>query len=133
MKNKLNPAVTEFLQELDHPLHKEISTLRKTILATPIAMQENIKWNGPNYTFEGADRITMRIHPVKQLQLVFHRGAKVQKPLPQPLLQDTTGLLVWKENDRAIVNFTTLTQIKANKENIMALIEKWIQAVQSIK
>ena len=78
---KLNPEVTSFIDELNHPLEKEITQLRQDILGSNNGLSENIKWNGPNYCFEGDDRITMRVQPPKQIQLIFHRGAKV-KELP---------------------------------------------------
>lgn len=78
-KLKMNEEVTRFLDELNHPLRDEIEQLRKNILAANDRLTENIKWNGPNFCFDGEDRITMRIHPPKQIQLIFHRGAKVQK------------------------------------------------------
>lgn len=73
MENILNKDVTGFLDELKHPLIDEITTLRKIILETKISLQENIKWNGPDYVFNFEDSVTMRIQPPKQLQLIFHR------------------------------------------------------------
>ncbi|WP_276371227.1 DUF1801 domain-containing protein [Chryseolinea sp. H1M3-3] len=78
-KLKLNGAVTKFLDELQHPLRDQIEQLRKSILSANSGLTENIKWNGPNYGFHGEDRITMRIHPPRQIQLIFHCGAKVQE------------------------------------------------------
>ena len=75
----LNHKVTKFLDGLSHPFRKEIEQLRLYILSGDIRLEENIKWNGPNYYLYNNDRITMRIHPPKQIQLIFHRGAKVQK------------------------------------------------------
>ncbi|HEX8277932.1 MAG TPA: DUF1801 domain-containing protein, partial [Segetibacter sp.] len=74
--SRLNIEVTEFLDDLHHPLRAEIEQLRLTILNADGRITENIKWNGPNYCFENEDRITMRIHPPKQIQLIFHRGVR---------------------------------------------------------
>ena len=132
MKNILSNEVTSFLNELNHPLIKEIIALRKIILETPILLQENIKWNGPNYLFNNEDRVTMRIQPPKQIQLIFHRGAKVKKQPPNKLINDETGLLLWKENDRAIISFKTINEIKDNKTKINNLIVQWINAIQEL-
>ncbi|MCB1144930.1 MAG: DUF1801 domain-containing protein [Leptospiraceae bacterium] len=132
MKNILSNEVTSFLNELNHPLINEINALRKIILETPILLQENIKWNGPNYLFNNEDRVTMRIQPPKQIQLIFHRGAKVKKQPPNKLINDETGLLLWKENDRAIISFKTINEIKDNKTKINNLIVQWINAIQEL-
>lgn len=48
-----NPEVSKMLDALDHPLRTEIEFLRSILLETGEEIQENIKWNGPNYTFAG--------------------------------------------------------------------------------
>ena len=82
--NNLNNEVTDFLDELNHSLRKEIEALRICILSTDNNLTENIKWNGPNYCFDNEDRITMRIQPpkTKLIQIIFHRGAKKQDTVP---------------------------------------------------
>lgn len=78
-KYVLNPEVTAFLDVMNHPLRDLIENLRRVILTADPDLVEGIKWNGPNYSLNGQDRITMRIHPPKQVQLVLHRGAKVKE------------------------------------------------------
>lgn len=78
--SNLNIEVTKFLDDLHHPLRPEIEQLRLIILGADRNIQENIKWNGPNYCFDNEDRITMRVQPPKQIQLIFHRGAKKTCP-----------------------------------------------------
>jgi len=58
-----NQEVTACLEALNHPLRKEIEALRNIILSADNRLEENVKWNGPNYCLEHADRITMKIHP----------------------------------------------------------------------
>ena len=78
-QNNLNSDVTAFLDSLKHPLRDEIECLRKIIMSTDYVLAEGIKWKGPNYSINGEDRITIRIHPQKHLQVIFHRGAKVKE------------------------------------------------------
>lgn len=124
----MNPDVTVFLDKQNHPLRNEIELLRSKILEAREGLSENIKWNGPNYTFNGDDRITMRIHPPKQIQLVFHRGAKKLEQPHNKIIEDTSGLLVWKENDRAVVSFKTSGEIDAQSAELKQVIIKWITA-----
>ncbi len=124
-----NPQVTRFLDELNHPFSAEIEALRQVILAAPADLAENIKWNAPNYTCQGQDRFTMRIMPpAKQVQLIFHRGAAKLPQPPQRFIQDDSGLLVWKENDRAIATFRSLAEIEARQHSLSSLLAAWVRA-----
>ncbi|GGH31277.1 hypothetical protein GCM10007423_20030 [Dyadobacter endophyticus] len=124
----LNNDVTRFLDELHHPLRQEIEALRLIILQANALLEENIKWNGPNYSIGPEDRVTMRIQPPKQIQLVFHRGAKVKEQPKGRLIQDASGLLVWRENDRAIASFKHMEAVKAGEQALAAIVRNWIAA-----
>lgn len=127
----LNPDVTAFLDALNHPFRKEIEALRTIILSADYRLTENIKWNGPNYCLEEADRITMKIQPPKQVQLIFHRGAKVQEQPGEKLINDEAGLLIWKANDRAVATFKSLADIEKSKAAITTIIKDWLVATES--
>lgn len=127
-KINLNSEVTTFLDNLNHPLRKEIEQLRLNILSANTGLTENIKWNGPNYCFDNNDRITMRIQPPKQVQLIFHRGAKVQKQPKDKLINDDKGQLTWRGNDRAIATFKDMIDIENNKAALTKNIADWIRA-----
>jgi hypothetical protein len=130
MKSK-NKEVTQFLDEQNHPFRKEIEQLRNYILSTNTALTENIKWNGPNYCFENADRITMRVQPPnKQVQLIFHRGASKQTQPKDKLISNKSKLLVWKENDRAIITFKSLQDIENGKAELTSIVTEWINATK---
>jgi hypothetical protein len=120
--------VTLFLDQTHHPLRAEIEALRITILKAHKGLRENIKWNGPNYSINDEDRITMKIQPPKQIQLIFHRGAKKQEQPKDKLIRDTSGILVWKENDRAIASFSSMDEIKEKTSALTSLVKAWIKA-----
>lgn len=124
----LNNEVTEFLDALNHPFRNEIELLRQIILSAEEGLLENIKWNGPNYCYGDEDRITMRIQPPKQIQLIFHRGAKKQEQPKEKLLQTGSNLLVWKENDRAVATFKESAEIKQHENELVEVVKKWISA-----
>ena len=130
-KINLNSEVTEFLDELKHPFRKEIEELRNCILSANTVLTENIKWNGPNYSFNDEDRITMRVQPPKkQAQLIFHRGAKKQTQPKEKLISNKSKLLVWKENDRAIITFKNLQDIETGKAELKEIVTEWIMATK---
>ncbi|TLU99520.1 DUF1801 domain-containing protein [Dyadobacter luticola] len=122
----INTEVTQFLDELAHPLRSEIDALRSIILSADTRLNENIKWNGPNYSIGGGDRITMKILPPTKIQLIFHRGAKVKEQPNARLIEDENHLLLWKENDRAIATFNTLESIETSKDALIKIIHDWI-------
>ena len=124
----LNTAVTTFLDGLNHPFRKEIEQLRLEILSAGSNLEENNKWNGPNYSLGKQDRITMKILPPKQVQLIFHRGAKVQEQPTDKLIQDGSGLLTWKENDRAVATFRSMTDIETRRTDLARVVRDWIKA-----
>lgn len=128
----LNQDVTRFLDELHHPLRSEIETLRLIILEASALLEENIKWNGPNYSVGAEDRITMRILPPKQIQLVFHRGAKVKEQPKERIVEDPSGLLMWKENDRAIASFKNREAVEAGREALSVIVREWLVATVDI-
>lgn len=127
-QSELNSKVTGFLDSLNHALRAEIECLRNIIMSTDYELTEGIKWNGPNYSINGKDRITMRINPQKQIQVIFHRGAKVKEPLKERLLSGQYDILIWKENDRAIASFKSLDEIQENSQMIREIVTKWIEA-----
>jgi hypothetical protein len=128
--SNMNSDVSKFLDEQNHPFRKEIELLRQIILSAHKDLTENIKWNGPNYSFKNEDRITMRIQPPKLVQLIFHRGAKVKTQPSQKLIAMDYGLLAWKENDRAVATFKNMEEIENCKTDLPKVIIAWINAAQ---
>ena len=127
----VNIDVTNLLKELNHPFQQEIELLRTCILTADQNLTENIKWNGPNYCFDNEDRITMRVQPpTKQVQLIFHRGAKKQTQPEDKLISNKSKMLVWKENDRAIVTFKSLQEIEKGKTDLTKIINEWIEVTK---
>ena len=127
--NNMNTVVTVFLDLLNHPFRIQIEELRVCILAADANLSENLKWNGPNYCFYNQDVITMKIHPPnKPIQLIFHRGAKKRKQPNDKLIDNKSTLLVWKENDRAVITFKNMQEIENGKAELLTIIREWITA-----
>ena len=124
----LNNEVTGLLDSMNHPLRDEIECLRRIIMSTELGLLEGFKWNGPNYSINNEDRITLRINPYKQIQVIFHRGAKVKEQPKERLLKDEYSILTWRENDRAIATFKKIDEIKQNSVILKEVIIKWVEA-----
>jgi len=133
MENELlnqGKDVTLFLDRLNLPLRKEIDRLRFCVLSADNRLSENVKWNGPNYSLGSEDRITMKIQPPAKIQLIFHRGAKVKEQPDNKLIKDDSGLLEWKENDRAVATFNNMEEIENSNLAITKIVRSWIDAAK---
>jgi hypothetical protein len=124
----MNTTVTQFLDTLNHPYRAEIQALRLIILNCNKALMENIKWNGPNYSIDNEDRITMSIQPPKQIRIVFHCGAKVKAMPIQKLIKNDFGILEWKGNDRAVATFKSMKEIENQQVNLTSIVLEWLKA-----
>jgi hypothetical protein len=125
---RLSREVTEFLDELHHPMRREIELLRQIIIGSVDGLTENKKWNGPNYCFENSDRVTMRVQPRGPVQLIFHRGVKKLAQPKSKLIDDRSGLLAWKGNDRAIVSFNSKADLEKASTDLAGILSMWIKA-----
>ncbi|MFI2744217.1 DUF1801 domain-containing protein [Zhouia sp. PK063] len=126
--SKLNSEVSTFLDELHHPFRVEIEALRHIILNAVDGLSEHIKWNGPNYSYKTADRITLKIQPPKQLHLIFHCGAKKQAALTKRVIDTPSKILLWKDHQRAVATFKSLEEITTVQAELTIIVKQWIKA-----
>jgi len=123
-----SPEVDRFLAVLDHPLKAGVEQLRSGILAADPGITEHVKWNAPSCRYGGEDRVTFRLQPRDQLQLVFHRGARVRADAAGFVFADPTGLVAWRTPDRGVVTFPDLAAVAAAETAVPALVRAWIAA-----
>ena len=123
----MNKEVSEFLDNLSHPFRKEIEALREIIFNAHPDITENIKWNGPNYTINGHDRVTIKVNPTKSFHLILHTGAKVQQQPAQKILENDYGILVWKSNDRAIADFRSTEDFEKASKHLGNILKNWLK------
>jgi hypothetical protein len=72
----------------------------------------------------------MRVQPPKQIQLIFHCGAKVKEQPKEKLIKEDFGILLWKGNDRAIATFRSKEEINDNINHLPKIITQWINATK---
>lgn len=70
----------------------------------------------------------MRVQPPKQIQLIFHCGAKVKAQPKEKIIKEDFGLLAWKGNDRAVASFSNMLDIEKNKTKLTTIIIEWLNA-----
>lgn len=120
-------SVEAFITGLNHSRKAEIELLRAAVLAADSRLSEQIKWNAPSFGIAGADRITFRLAPKDLLQLIFHRGAKVQDATGFSFADDE-GLFHWAAPDRGVVDFATRSETDAKLPALVRVVPRWISA-----
>lgn len=120
--------VNQFLESNEHTLKEGINLIRKLILESNNNLTEHIKWNAPSFCFNNEDKITFKLNSKDNIQIIFHRGAKVKEVPKDKFINDSTGILKWATNDRAVATFVSLEQINENKDRLIKIINEWIEA-----
>ena len=120
--------VDRFMEALDHPLKQGVQQLRVAFLHSNEQITEHVKWKAPSFCYDGVDRVTFRLHPGDRIQLIFHRGAKVRADSSEFTFEDSTGLLKWLANDRAVVTLDDMADVEANQAALIELVNRWVTA-----
>ncbi len=103
-----------------------IAVIRRAILEANPEIEENEKWKSPNFTYRGADRVTLRSNPKGGVQLVFHRGASVLPDTHTFRFDDPTGLLEWRAPDRGVLTIRDENDAIAKSREITRLVRLWV-------
>jgi hypothetical protein len=120
--------VDGFMAAQEHPLKAGVEQLRAAILASNDGITETVKWNAPNFRYDGADRVTFRLQPGDRLQLVLHRGAAVRDDAADFRFEDASGLLEWVAADRAVITFRDLDDVAAKQSAVVDVVNRWVAA-----
>jgi hypothetical protein len=121
--------VGEFMRELDHPLKKDIETVRQIILNVDPGISEAIKWNAPS--FRTTDFFaTVNLRSRECVQLIFHTGAKAKGAATTGIsIADPAGLLEWLAKDRCLVTLGVGKDIQTRRAAFEAIVREWIRWV----
>jgi hypothetical protein len=124
--------VSVHIQRLEPSLRKIVETLRTIILSTDKEIGERIKWNNPSFYYTGEmkpfdpkeyKREIIVFNLFKgRIMLVFPSGAKIN---------DSSGLLEGDyKDDRRLIVFKDLEDVKAKKKILQQVIKKWLELVE---
>jgi hypothetical protein len=105
-----------------------VARLRAVVLAGEPALVESVKWNAPNFSYDGIDRVTMRIPPRGGMQLVFHRGAALRQDAQTFSFDDPSGLLDWRAPDRGVLSIGDAEELERHADVISDLVRRWVRA-----
>lgn len=128
MRLNRNPVVDSFLESLDHPLKPVIESLRLAVLEADDEITERIKWRAPSFCFDSVDRVTFNLRPVHHVQLIFHRGAKINEDDFHFDASKWSGLLEMIGQDRGQVIFPSAEVAAARQDEFVGLVREWVRA-----
>jgi len=122
-----DPAVSAFLEQLDHPCRDEIAAVRGLILGVSPAISDGIKWNSASFrTTEYFATVNCRYRD--GVQLVLHRGAKARKDDVKLEISDPHGLLAWRDRDRALLTIPA-GELATCRKAVESIIREWVAHV----
>lgn len=126
---KLDVAVSALLRDHQHPLAREIDTVRRTLLGVDPAIAEAVKWNTASYrTTDFFAAVHLR--STDEVQLVFHTGAKKKATAKTGIeIEDPAGLGRWLAKDRCLVTLGAGPELRARRAAFEAFVREWIRWV----
>ena len=101
--------------------------IRSSILDSDPELSETIKWNAPNYVFEGEDRVTFRLQPGDRVDLVLHRGARKREDSDSFVFDDASGLIQWAARDRGVISIADGADIEQLLHSILPILRAWVR------
>jgi hypothetical protein len=117
-------SVDAYLAASDHPQKPALVELRELTLSADPSITDGIKWNVPSFrTTEWFATYHVRLK--QGVGVILHLGAK--KRNAKLNVSDPSGLLQWLADDRAMVVFDDLADVKRKKRAYIALIREWIR------
>lgn len=119
--------ISGFLDTLDEGPRKTIETLRAIVRRAHPDIEEGFKWNAPNFTLNGQDRITLGIVRNGGVRIVLHRGSKPQA-LNGFTFDDPEGLMKWPEADRGVLILKDDADAARVEDKLVALCTRWLAA-----
>ena len=111
------------MKQLDHhPLKQEIDQVRTIIRTSSPLVAERIKWNAPSYYYK-EDIVTFHLRKPEHVHLIFHHPDIVKIDSP---------LLIKHYDDRLMVYFRSMTEIKAASAELQRIINLLIAFQEKI-
>jgi hypothetical protein len=118
-------SVEQLLLNLQHPHKAGIERLRRMIPGTDKRICEEVKWNAPSFKID-AHFATFRIHPLKNIQLVLHTGAKARSDSRSFKIDDPDELLTWPASDRCVLTLASESELKAHAKAVQRILSQWV-------
>lgn len=119
---KPHTTVEDFLDSLPDDRRASVHALRELVMDAEPALVEIVKWNSPNFTLAGEDRLTITAAGKGPVRLILHLGAQIaeDKDAAPTFTGDPGGLLTWHSNIRASL-------VPGDREATIDVIRAWLR------
>ncbi|MHB8087090.1 MAG: DUF1801 domain-containing protein [Anaerolineaceae bacterium] len=123
----------EFLMQFEDERKPLVKAMLEAIFKACPTLTESIKWNAPNFSDDGKDRMTLMLHKKGTVGLILHTGARPKEDKRAPhLFTDETGLLEWNSNIRATVSFGDHAEFMAKRSLFQAAVKRWVEETKGL-
>lgn len=122
-------TLIEFFDDLDSDKKTQVEMIRKIILNLGFELEENIKWNAPNYNYEGIDRITFNLmNKEGKVKLIIHMGTLIKEDKKaNPILKNAPEFIMWNSNIRGTITFEGVDDINQKEKELGPLLINWLK------
>jgi uncharacterized protein YdhG (YjbR/CyaY superfamily) len=106
------------MDQLDHPLKKEVQAVRAIIKGVNKDITEEIKWKAPSFSYHGEYLVTFNLRMNDRVHLVFHN----------PLIAKVKSkLLEGDYTDRRMTYFADMKEIKSKQSELIKALKDLIK------
>ncbi|HEY6801327.1 MAG TPA: DUF1801 domain-containing protein [Agromyces sp.] len=121
-------TVDEYLISHEPQRRAEIESLRSLVHEAEPSLTEIVKWNSPDYTLDGVDRLTINAAGKGPVRLILHFGTErsEDKGAAPTFTGDPDDLLTWHSNIRASLPMPATEQLPAERDAIISVIRAWL-------
>jgi len=113
--------VNTFIDQLDHPLKKEIARVIGIITAANPKIETDIKWGGPSFKYK-EDMATLNPKIKNYVVVVFHKAS---------LLNDDFGFLEEQTKGKAYAKFYTMADVEKHEAALIKAVNAWISLMEN--
>jgi hypothetical protein len=123
-------TVDAFLQDQSIDRRSAINVLREIVLTARPGVTEIVKWNSPNFVYQGDDRMTVNASAQNVVRLILHAGVSTaeDKQAAPNFTGDPDELLHWHSNIRASLAVKDATEAEAKRDAISRVVSNWLDA-----
>jgi len=120
-------TVDEFLAAQTPERRAAVEALRALVHEAAPRLVEIVKWNSPDYTLHGVDRLTINAAGTGPVRLILHfgTGRAEDKGAAPTFAGDPEGLLTWHSDIRASLALPPAA-LAVRREAVIAVIRAWL-------
>ena len=121
-------TVDEFLTAQEPQRRADVESLRALVREAGPSLTEIVKWNSPDYTLDGVDRLTVNAAGTGPVRLILHFGTeRAEDTSAAPTFAgDPDDLLTWHSNIRASLALPASDELEAKRPAMAAVIRAWL-------